>query len=141
MSSPPQPTLPPDNGASTATPPQTGTSTLPASDLPPVSPDRKRIDAPIDGAEVQTLESFPPQYMLHVTAGLPNGCAQQGGWEASRSGTTITVKVYDTMPTGQVACTMIYGDYDLNIPLGSDYASGQQYTVQVNDKTVTFTAQ
>ena len=32
--------------------------------------------APIDGLEVRTLESFPPQYVVHVLAGLPSGCAQ-----------------------------------------------------------------
>jgi hypothetical protein len=139
VTSPGQSTLPPANTATMTPPP--GASTLPASDLPPLPPDRQRIAAPIDGLEVLTQESFPPQYVAHITAGLPNGCAQKGGWEASRSGSTITVKVYDTMPTQQVACTMIYGTYELNVPLGSDYTSGQQYTVQVNDKTVTFTAQ
>ena len=36
-----------------------------------------------------------------------------------------------------MACTAIYGMYELNINLGSDYTPGQTYTVRVNDKTVT----
>jgi hypothetical protein len=50
----------------------------------------------------------------------------------------------NSMPTGQVACTLIYGMYELNISLGTvgvDFVSGGEYTVRVNDRTVTFQAQ
>jgi hypothetical protein len=87
------------------------------------------------------MESFPPQYTLHVLAGLPSGCAQPAGHEVTRSGNTIQVRVYNSIPTGMVVCTMIYGTYELNIPLGSDFVSGQQYVVEVNDQRLTFRAQ
>jgi hypothetical protein len=45
------------------------------------------------------------------------------------------------MPTGPVACTMIYGTYELNVPLGSDFQSGREYTIEVNDKRLTLRAQ
>jgi hypothetical protein len=38
-------------------------------------------------------------------------------------------------------CTAIYGQYHLDINLGSNFASGHTYTVNVNDRTTTFTAQ
>jgi hypothetical protein len=76
-----------------------------------------------------------------VLAGLPSGCAQPAGHNISRLGDRIEVKVYDSMPRGAVACTMIYGTYELNIDLGSDFQSGRTYTVQVNDRQRTFGAQ
>ena len=36
---------------------------------------------------------------------------------------------------------MIYGSYELNVNLGSDFRSGTTYTVRVNDKSTTFVAQ
>lgn len=103
--------------------------------------DRRRVLAPIEGAEVRVLESFPPRYVLHVRAGLPSGCARQDGYELSRDQDTLRVRVYNTLPTGDVACTLIYGTYELNISLGSDFQSGREYRVQVNDRVLTFRAQ
>ncbi len=150
----PSATLPPDGSVSspplppyvppTQTPiptPVSGTTTLPLSDLPALPAGTQRVDAPIDELEMLVLESFPPQYMLHVEAGLPSGCAKAAGYEAARSGNTVTVSVYNSLPTAALACTAIYGMYEVNINLGSDYVSGQTYTVRVNDKSVTFTAQ
>jgi hypothetical protein len=91
--------------------------------------------------DILVRESFPPQYGLHVLAGLPSGCAKRFTHDVSRDGTVITVRVLNTMPTGMVACTMIYGTYELNIDLGSQFQSGVSYTVHVNDVTETFTAQ
>lgn len=100
-------------------------------------------DAPIDELEVLTLESFPPQYNLRIVSGLPSGCAVfDKAEETAREGTTITVRVTNTMPDDpDVACTAIYGMKETVLSLGSDFESGTTYTVNVNDKSVTFTAQ
>lgn len=103
-------------------------------------PDRRLVLAPIDGADVLILESFPPQYRLHVLAGLPNGCAKQAGYETSRLGSTIRVLVYNSLPTGDVVCTMIYGAYELNIDLGR-LDSGTTYAIEVNDRRLTLKTQ
>lgn len=103
--------------------------------------DRRRVLAPIDDAEVRVLESFPPQYVLHVRAGLPSGCAREDGYQVSSDQDTVRVRVYNTLPTGDVACTLIYGTYELNISLGSDFQSGREYRVEVNDRVLTFWAQ
>jgi len=105
------------------------------------TPGTMRILAPIDAASVAVLESFPPQYRLQVKAGLPSGCARADGYEVSRTGNDIRVAVYNTLPTGNVACTAIYGNYDLSIDLGSGFTSGQEYRVNVNGTLVTFKAQ
>ena len=107
-----------------------------------LSPDgRHTVAAPIDGLDVLVLESFPPQYMLNVRAGLPGGCARQDSDSVSRAGDTITVTVLNSMPSGDPPCTKIYGTYELNINLGTNFLSGSTYTVQANDKTTTFKAQ
>jgi hypothetical protein len=109
--------------------------------LLPAPAGRHTVAAPIDGLDVRVLESSPPQYMLNVRAGLPSGCAKQDSHAVSRAGDTITVSVLNSMPNGDPPCTMIYGSYELNINLGSDFVSGSTYTVRVNDKTTTFRAQ
>jgi hypothetical protein len=103
--------------------------------------ERERVLAPIDAASIRVLESHPPQYVLDVTAGLPNGCARASGYDVDRLGDTVRVRVYNTMPTGKVACTLIYGTYQLNIPLGSDFQSGREYRVDVNGQLLTLRAQ
>jgi hypothetical protein len=108
---------------------------------PPEPSDRRTVEAPIDELDVRVLESAPPRYMLNITAGLPSGCAQRHSHAVSRSGETITVTVLNSMPTGEPICTMIYGTYELNVDLGSDFRSGTTYIVRVNDKATTFTAQ
>jgi hypothetical protein len=133
----PQPTSNPDSAVSDPGRPATQT---PAPTPLPV--DRHAVPAPIDGLDILILESFPPQYVLHVEAGLPSGCAEKlDHGIVGRSGNVIEVSVRNSMPVGNVVCTMIYGMYELNIPLGSDFVSGQTYIVKVNDRQITFTAQ
>ncbi|HXG36071.1 MAG TPA: hypothetical protein VNL15_03790 [Dehalococcoidia bacterium] len=104
--------------------------------------DTIEVLAPIDGAEVLTLESSPLQYTLRVVSGLPNGCARFNRYELERSAEVIKVTVWNLMPAKQgVICTQIYGTVEHSIRLGSDFRSGMTYTVQVNNVTKTFTAQ
>lgn len=106
-------------------------------DLTP-APGRQTVPAPIDDVQIVIRDSNPPQVTLNVKAGLPSGCAQRESHSVSRAGDTFTVRVLNSMPTGNVACTMIYGTYELNIDLGRDFRAGGTYTVNVNDKTTTF---
>ena len=117
--------------------PSAPSSSLPSS---PAS-GRQAVPAPIDGLDVRVLESSPPQYMLNVRAGLPGGCAERNRHELQRAGEAITVTVLNWMPTGNPPCTMIYGSYELNLNLGSDFRSGTTYSVRVNDTQTTFVAQ
>lgn len=103
--------------------------------------DRIAVPAPIDGLDVRVLESQPPRYFLHVLAGLPSGCAQPFRHDVERHGETIQVVVLNSFPKGNPVCTAIYGTYELNIDLGSDYRRGVTYTVHVNDRSTNFTAQ
>lgn len=106
-------------------------------DLSP-TPGRQTVPAPIDEVQVVIRDSNPPQVTLNVKAGLPSGCAQRESHSISRTGDTVTVRVLNSIPTGDVACTMIYGTYELNLDLGRDFRAGGTYTVNVNDRTTTF---
>jgi hypothetical protein len=107
-----------------------------------LAPDRKFELAPIDGAEIVVEESFPVQYAVHITSGLPSGCAQFADATASRAGVEIAITVRNTLPAnGQIACTQIYGTHETTVQLGSDFARGTTYRVRVNDRTLEFTAQ
>ena len=101
---------------------------------------RLEVLAPIDGLDVSTMLSSPPQYMLSVRAGLPSGCAEKNRYETKREADAITVTVLNWMPAGSPPCTMIYGSYELNINLGGDFRPGTTYSVSVNDKRTTFVA-
>ena len=107
----------------------------------PSPPGRQAVLAPIDRLDVRVLESSPPQYMVSVRAGLPSGCAEKNRHDAERVGEAIKVTVLNWMPTGSPPCTMIYGSYELNINVGSDFRPGTKYSVIVNDKTTAFVAQ
>jgi hypothetical protein len=100
------------------------------------------VAAPIDDLKLTIRESFPPQYALRVVSGLPNGCHEFSGHELTRDGTNITIRVTNRVPTAPtIACTQIYGQHEEVIELGADFESGTEYTVRVNEKTLTFTAQ
>ncbi|MGE0686774.1 MAG: hypothetical protein AB7P33_08520 [Dehalococcoidia bacterium] len=102
---------------------------------PPVE-GRTRVPAPIDDIKVMPL--LDGAYSLVIKAGLPSGCAQKDGFDVSRSGNNVTVKVWNTMPSDNPPCTLIYGMYDVVVPLGVLNA-GQQYQFFVNDKMITYT--
>jgi hypothetical protein len=107
----------------------------------PSSSGRQEVLAPIDGLDVRVLESSQPQYMLSIRAGLPSGCAEKSRHEIKCEADAITVTVRNWIPTGSPPCTLIYGSYELNINLGSDFQPGTTYSVSVNDKRTAFVAQ
>lgn len=89
--------------------------------------------APIERAELIVAESFPPQYFVHVTFGLANGCIRPGGYEVAQQGKHISITVWVLRPADPgVVCTMVYGIAEYTIPLGD----GEGYTVSVNGKEV-----
>ena len=116
-------------------------STTDSLPLSPSPSGRQAVLAPIDRLDVRVLESSPPQYVLSVRAGLPSGCAEKNRHETERVAETITVTVLNWLPTDSRPCTLIYGSYELNIHVGSDFRPGTTYSVIVNDKRTAFVAQ
>ena len=149
IENPPLPTAPPGGEFPTVGPgtpipsePQVTVTPIDPGSNPQLPADRRPEAAPIESVEVIVAESFPPQYFLSVRAGLPSGCVQQYKHDVERDGDVITVKVLNSIPTAtDIACTTIYGIYELNIALGIDFDSGETYTVLVNDQETTFMAQ
>jgi hypothetical protein len=95
-------------------------------------------EAPIESAEVVSVDTNPPQFFLEVVAGLPNACYSQADPEVSRSGTTVRVRVLNRH-SGAEVCAEVYGTYSLSIRLPGNYQAGTQYTVRVNDEVRAFT--
>ena len=122
----------PTVGPDTPIPSEPIFTVTPAPAQPSLPAGRYAEAAPIDGLDVRVAESFPPQYFLNIKAGLPSGCAQQYTHSFTRDGNEIEVLVLNSFPDGNPVCTAIYGIYEVNIALGSDFVSGQTYTISVN---------
>jgi hypothetical protein len=107
-----------------------------------VTEETELVLAPIDSLDLVTRESFPVQYAVHVVSGLPDGCYQFDHYELSRDGADIGIAVWNRVDKNpDTACIQVYGEHEETIDLGSDFESGGQYSVHVNDETLTFTAQ
>ena len=108
-------------------------------------------ESPIERAEVMILESDPPQYQLLVVSALPEGssCSQFNGYEIRRrdAGRIEVVITYHqiadpVVPFTAVPCTADRPIVETDVPLGSDFEPGVEYTVTVNtDATTSFVAQ
>lgn len=95
--------------------------------------------APIDAVDIRIAESFPRQYFVHIVSGLPNACIWFERYTVDRQDRTITIVVTNRLPVDKdVFCAQIYGRVEHDIALGSNFGSGQTYTLRVNDVTRTF---
>ena len=97
--------------------------------------------APIEDEEINIWPdaSLPPQYFLYVVSGQRNTCVKFDSYSVTRAGnTTIVVEILNKMCG--TACGQQYSYTEHAIPLGSDFVPGVNYTVEVNDVTVTFIA-
>ena len=93
-----------------------------------------RSKAQIETAEVFTLETWPPQFMLHLAGWKGNPCAQLRVQVAhSDAQNRIQVEVY-TVVDPAALCIQILESFDVNVPLGSRDSGA--YTVWVNGQQV-----
>ena len=103
-------------------------------------------ESPIESAEIMVLESAPPQYQLRVVSGLPkgSGCSQFNGYEIRRSESNDieVIVTHHEVADRMVMCTADFLIVETFVPLGSDFVSGEKYTVRVNsDKVTSFSAE
>ncbi len=108
--------------------------------IPPTSKPQDEIEirlAPIHEADVRIAESFPPQVFVYIKGGLSNGCTTFHDLKIERNGNTINIKV-TVQSLKDAICTMVYGYFEKNVNLGTDFVPAETYTVKVNDKTVDF---
>lgn len=112
------------------------------SDKRAYNPELVQVAAPIESVEVLIMESFPVQYSLVVVSGLPDACVSYGGYRLEREGANIQIEMINWKPADpQGFCAQVYGMVETVIPLGSEFESGQVYTVVVGSVTETFLAQ
>ena len=142
----PPPTARPDDAVSNAAGDTVSSSdpTRPPEPTAVVPEGMAKVAAPIESVEIIVAESFPPQYFVHVVSGLPNGCVEFYGYEETRDGNAITITVANLEPAptnNTLACAAIYLTHETSVALGTDFESGETYTVKVNDIVETIVAQ
>ena len=99
----------------------------------PAGAGRTEMRAPIVSVALRVAESHPPQYFADVVSALPNGCTQFARFTVRREADVVFVDVFNTVPADPtVMCTMIYGERETAVPLGSDFRPGARYTLDVN---------
>lgn len=93
--------------------------------------------APIHEVRVNIAESFPPQIFVYIKGGLADACTTFHELTVERSGNIIHIEVTTQRPKDAV-CAQVYGYFEENVALGSDFISGQIYAINVNDETTGF---
>ena len=93
--------------------------------------------APIHEVTVSIAKSNPSQMIVYIKGGLPDGCTTFNGLDVDRSDNTVSISVTTRHPKNK-SCPAIYGFFEQTVNLGSDFAAGQTYTLQVNDYVTTF---
>lgn len=94
--------------------------------------------APIHDVKIALTLTHPTAVLVHVKGGLRDTCTTFHDLNTERSGNVINIRVNVQTATGQI-CGQVYTFFERCVDLGSDFVSGQVYTINVNDKTITFT--
>ena len=127
---PPQPTADADQPVNNLTP--MPTTTDPYAPQPGDS-DLQKGNAFVEEAGVLVLESFPPQFQLHVSGNLPDPCHELriaiGQPDTAKY---IAVQVYSVVDPAMI-CIQVLKPFSANANLGT-YPPGH-YTVTVNGET------
>lgn len=90
----------------------------------------------IDYHEILTLESFPPQFRLHVKGSLPTPCHQlRAVVDEPDEQNRIQVQIFSLVGP-DIACTQVLEPFDASIPLGSQFKGSNAYSVYVNGEKV-----
>jgi hypothetical protein len=96
--------------------------------------------APIQEVRVSIAESYPPQIFVYIKGGLADSCTTFHDLKTQRFDNTINIEVTTERPKYTI-CLQIYGFFEQNVNLGTDFISGETYIVNVNDKTTSFVMQ
>ena len=94
-------------------------------------------NAPIHEVRINIAESYPQQVFVYIKGGLVDGCTTLHDIITERSGNIINITVTTQRPR-EAICTQVYGFFEENVALGSDFTPGETYTVNVNRETASF---
>jgi hypothetical protein len=88
----------------------------------------------VEGYDILTLESFPPQFVLHLTGNLPTPCHELRAVVSEPDNSrTINVELY-SLSDPNTLCIQVLAPFEANIALGS-YSDGS-YPVMINGEQV-----
>lgn len=99
-------------------------------------------DAPIESAEVVSVDTAPPSYELHVVSQIPgSSCHEPQEAELERDGTEFRVTVQNLF-NGDEVCTADLGFKEHTLELPGPFDAGVEYTVLINEEpAITFVAE
>ena len=107
---------------------------------PPISNELVPGVAPVESVEVLVLESFPVKVNVIVSGNLPDGCTRLEEPTVELDGNIFAISLPTTRPGGAV-CTEALEPYDKVIPLDVEGLPANDYTVNVNGISSSFTLQ
>jgi hypothetical protein len=96
--------------------------------------------APIHEIKISYAKSNPPQVVVTIKGGLPDGCSKFHDLRTNFLDETVNIEVTIERPKGS-ACPAIYGYFDQTVNLGSQFSRGEAYIIKVNDQSMSFTMQ
>ncbi|MFC1926864.1 hypothetical protein ACFLWV_03850 [Chloroflexota bacterium] len=96
--------------------------------------------AHIHEVQINIAESYPPQVLVYIKGGLSDSCTTYHDLDIQRDKNTIEIEVTTERPE-EVACDAVYSQFEKYVNLGTDFISGETYTIKVNDYTTTFVMQ
>ncbi|UCC17232.1 MAG: hypothetical protein JSU58_01405 [Dehalococcoidales bacterium] len=97
--------------------------------------------APIHEVDIRIAESYPPQVFVYVKGGLADACtAFEEVLVKRRTDTDIEIEVSVRRSRDEI-CAQVYGYFEKNVNLGTDFVSEETYTVTVNDYQTKFIMQ
>jgi len=100
-------------------------------------PELEIKQAPIHEVQVNIAESYPEQIFVYIKGGLADSCTTFHDLETERIDNTINIEVTTERPRDAV-CAQVYGYFEKNVALGSDFIRGETYIVDVNGVTIDF---
>ena len=134
------PATEPVSDGETPSPDDTVSSDQPSAGAPspltPVPGEEKMAkgSAFVDSAEIATMESFPPQFLLQLSGSLPTPCHQlRVNVSDPDEQNRINVEVFSVVKPDEI-CIQVLEPFETSVNLGS-YSAGT-YTIVVNGKEV-----
>lgn len=101
------------------------------------SPDTIIKPAIISKVEIRIAESYPPQVFIDIRGLLTDSCTTLNGVDTKRQGNVIDITVTTQRPKDAV-CAQVVSYFSTTVPLGSDFAADQTYTLRVNGQAQQF---
>ncbi|XUX01150.1 MAG: hypothetical protein TUN42_03940 [Dehalogenimonas sp.] len=101
------------------------------------SPDTIIKPAIISKVEIRIAESYPPQVFIDIRGLLIDSCTTLNGVDTKRQGNIIDISVTTQRPKDAV-CAQVVSYFSTSVPLGSDFAADQTYTLRVNGQAQQF---